>query len=498
MNLIKSISLDEKKSIYILIFILIFHLLFLNLYPVNDEFIFPVGAKLIENFDVDEISLFFNYNANTLGFSLLIFFFSKFLPFDYYIIGKLLSCSGILLIYLAIFNLLKILKLNKIKDKHILILLIFFNPLIFIFSFRATPDFFASALSFFSIVYFLNNKELIFKFFFIILFSVAVIVKPFNAILIILIFIDFNFKSFFCKKNWNIFLWFLLSLLIPLFYFLYNYYLFNFFLIPDHFKLNRSFNIKDYSVRFLSYIGFLNIFLILLYIDIFFNSFIKNPFKILFYIIISILCSYFFMQNLGELNFGYLQVYLNPKIYFFTITLSFFIFSDFVLTLIKNNKLNKNLLILIALIIFFLIVLSNFQPTQRYLLSIITLSLFIFFIINKTRNLIFFTIIIYSVMNIPLFVNHYYTSKNIEKIIVFLNKNNILDDTHPGYIGQHSLNYFIDFEKDISKSMSKELLFGEKKYYVSDEIPAQQETIIFSTKSNNIFKKNKNLYLIKK
>ncbi len=201
MNLIKSISLDEKKSIYILIFILIFHLLFLNLYPVNDEFIFPVGAKLIENFDVDEISLFFNYNANTLGFSLLIFFFSKFLPFDYYIIGKLLSCSGILLIYLAIFNLLKILKLNKIKDKHILILLIFFNPLIFIFSFRATPDFFASALSFFSIVYFLINKELIFKFFFIILFSVAVIVKPFNAILIILIFIDFNFKSFFCKKK---------------------------------------------------------------------------------------------------------------------------------------------------------------------------------------------------------------------------------------------------------------------------------------------------------
>ena len=46
--------------------------------------------------------------------------------------------------------------------------------------------------------------------------------------------------------------------------------------------------------------------------------------------------------------------------------------------------------------------------------------------------------------------------------------------------------------------MSKELLFSEKKYYVSDEIPAQQETIIFSTKSNNIFKKNKNLYLIKK
>ena len=101
-------------------------------------------------------------------------------------------------------------------------------------------------------------------------------------------------------------------------------------------------------------------------------------------------------------------------------------------------------------------------------------------------------------MNIPLLVNHYYTSKNIKSIISYLNTNHILDDTHPGFIGQHSLNYFIDFEKDISKSMSKEFLFSKKKYYVSDEIPTQHELIIFSTKSNNIFKKKKNLYLIKK
>jgi len=498
MKSIKLINLNENKSIYILIFISIFHLFFLNLYPVNDEFIFPVGAQLIENFDVGEMSLFFDYNANTLGFSILIFFFSKFLPLDYYVIGKLLSCSGLLLIYLAIFSLLKILKLNTIKDKHLLILLIFFNPLVFVFSFRATPDFFASALSFFSVVYFLKNKKLVFKFFFITLFSIAVIVKPFNAILIILIFIEFNFKSLFCKKNWNLILWFLLSLLTILSYFFYNYYLFDFFFIPDHFKLNRSFNIEAYSIRFLSYIGFLNLFLMSLYIDIFFNSFIKNPLKILIYITISILCSYLFMQNVGELNFGYLHEYLNSKIYFFFITLSFFIFSDFLLTLVKNNKLDKNLLIFITLIILFFIILSNFQPTQRYLLSVIILSLFIFFIINKTRNLIFLTIIIYLVMNIPLLVNHYYTSKNIKSIIAYLNTNHILDDTHPGFIGQHSLNYFIDFEKDISKSMSKEFLFSKKKYYVSDEIPTQHELIIFSTKSNNIFKKKKNLYLIKK
>ena len=159
MNLIKLLNHNEIKSFFILILIFIFHLFFLNLYPVNDEYIFPVGAKLIENFRVNEISLFFNFNANTLGFSALLFFFSKLLPLEYYIIGKLLSSSGLILIYLAIFALFKRLNLRSFKDKHILILLILLNPLIFTFSFRSTPDFFSSALSFFSIIYFLNHNN---------------------------------------------------------------------------------------------------------------------------------------------------------------------------------------------------------------------------------------------------------------------------------------------------------------------------------------------------
>ena len=47
--------------------------------------------------------------------------------------------------------------------------------------------------------------------------------------------------------------------------------------------------------------------------------------------------------------------------------------------------------------------------------------------------------------------------------------------------------------------MNKKKLFNEKKnYYITDLEPINKNDIIFFSKSNNIFKKNKNLYLIKK
>ena len=101
-------------------------------------------------------------------------------------------------------------------------------------------------------------------------------------------------------------------------------------------------------------------------------------------------------------------------------------------------------------------------------------------------------------MNSILFFNHFSTSNNIKNIIVYLKKNKMIQDTYPGFIGQHALNYFIDFNKDMKISMNKDILFDKnKKYYVSDIAPADETNIVFFSKSNNIFKKNKNLFVIK-
>ena len=101
-------------------------------------------------------------------------------------------------------------------------------------------------------------------------------------------------------------------------------------------------------------------------------------------------------------------------------------------------------------------------------------------------------------MNTILFVNHYSTSNNIKNVLVYLKKNKMIQDTYPGFIGQHALNYFIDFNKDMRISMDKDILFDKnKKYYVSDIEPKDKNDIIFFSKSKNFFKKNENLYILK-
>ena len=492
---------NKIKSFAIFFIIFIIHIICINFYPVNDEFIFPVGAKLLESKNAETISSFFIYNANTLGFSTVIFFFSKFIPLNYYLIGKLLSSSGIILIYIGINNLIKISKINLNEDSYLLILLILLNPIIFTFSFRATPDFFSASLALFSVTYLILNNNFFLKLFFLILFSLAVLIKPFNAIIIFLVLYNLDFKEkFFCKNNINLFLWTLASMIIPVISVIYNFYLFNFFLIPDHFKLIESFDILLFTMKFISYLGFLNLFILPLYFDHFFKIIKINYIKTLTYITFSILLSFFFKGNSGEINFGFLQAYFNSNFYYFILLMSFCIFFDFTFFSLKRKNFNRKLFIFsIYFTVIFILILSNFHPAQRYLLILFPLILFTIFDIKKNKFFYILTISLYILMNSILFFNHFSTSNNIKNIIVYLKKNKMIQDTYPGFIGQHALNYFIDFNKDMKISMNKDILFDKnKKYYVSDIAPEDEINIVFFSKSNNIFKKNKNLFVIKK
>ena len=125
-----NIFLNNKDKFYSLSFltvIFLFHLSCLSFYPINDEFIFPIGAKLFETRNISLIKEFFNFNANTLGFSFIIFIISKITLLDYYQIGKLLSSFGLLFIFIGLVNYLNIINFKpKIKIFYLL-LLIFLN-----------------------------------------------------------------------------------------------------------------------------------------------------------------------------------------------------------------------------------------------------------------------------------------------------------------------------------------------------------------------------------
>ncbi len=312
---------DTKKKNIILIFffiIFLFHILCVNFYPINDEFIFPIGSKLIEKYSVEDVNLFFNYNANTLGFSFVIFILTKITNLDHDLIAKLLSTSGLIFILIGVYNILDVIKF-KIRNDDLLylIIIIFLNPLIFNFSLRGTPDFFGSAISFFAISIFLSPKKVFFKYLAIIIFGIGVIVKPTNAILILLNYLNIKKISIKNLIHYSYLKNFLLLLFFPIIYFLINFNYFGFFVVPTNFNYLGDSSFSKYLINFITYSGFLGLMTCPLYLIYLKDLNIKKIFKILIYTFISILIALFFMKKSGELNFGPLSNYLGEKVFFF-------------------------------------------------------------------------------------------------------------------------------------------------------------------------------------
>ncbi len=494
MNFIKT-NTEKNKIFVIFFFIVLLHLICVKFYPINDEFIFPVGAILIEKFDVKDLNIFFNYNANTLGFSFLIYFLSKLTNIDYFLIAKLISLSGLVFLILGFFNFLNIIKFKRI-DIY-LILILFLNPLIFNFSLRGTPDFFSSAISFFAISYFIYHKKIFIKYVSVILFGIGVIIKPTNGILLILYFLNIEKISLKNFTQINIIKNFFLLLFIPIIYFLLNYYFFGFFVVPINFSYLGDFSTKQYVINFISYIGFLGLMSSPLYLNYYKDLYTNKIFKIFIYIFISILFSIFFMEKSGELNFGFLTKIIGEKLYFFIICISFILLFD--LIFFNNKKFNNNEKIIFVLLLLYIIILSKFHSSQRYLLTILPIYLFIIYKNYFNKILAILTIVLYSFLNLILFSNHFKTQSHVKDLINFLIENKIIYKTHPGYLGQHALNFFLQFEKESENFVGNKNVFNkEKKFYVSKKKPEINEKIIFVSKSKNIFLKVQEIYIIEK
>lgn len=489
----------EKNKILIFFFIIfLIHLFCLNFYPINDEFIFPLGSKLIEKHSVEDLSLFFNYNANTLGFSYVIYIFSQITSIDQNLIAKLLSITGLIFILIGTFNILNIIKFKlSSNDLFYLIILIFLNPLIFNFSLRGTPDFFGCAISFLSISVFLNQKKKYIKYLAIIFFGLGVIIKPTNGILIILNYLNIKKISFKNLIHYSYLKNFTLLLTFPFIYFLINFNYFGFFVIPTSFSYLGDFTLSKYLINFISYLGFLGLMTCPLYLIYLKSLNIKKIFKLTVFTIVSILLAMYFMEKSGELNFGSLSNYFNEKIYFFIITMSFLLLLDLVIS--NKEKINNNQKIILFLFLLFIIILSKFHTSQRYLLTILPLYLIIFYKIFLNKFLYIINIILYIFLNIFLFSNHYQTQLHVKNLINFLKNEKIIFDTHPGYLGQHALNFFLQLDKNSTNYIGNKNIFSKnKKYYVSQEKPENNQKIIFVSKSKNILLKKKEIYIIEK
>ena len=486
-------------------FYLIFHLYFFDLDPINDEYIFYTGAELIKTSKIELIEIFFLYNANTLGFSYLIFLLSKILNVDnLYLLSKIISCSGYLFLY---FGLLNFFKLFKIEKRLELIVLIFFCPLIFIYGFRATPDFFSFSLSFFSSTFILNSKNIFKKILYFLLLSIAVIIKPINGITLIFIFLYFFLykkKELYDFKN---ILGFLLFTLLTFIFFYFNYKNFGFLVRPPNWT-NLDTTNKNLILNFIYYLGFLNLCIFPFVANYILKEIVNIKKAIVFFIFILIIFTYLFFnfkESLNEINFGFISSGIGELLmkFFFGLNASILLFYFYIKLTSKGLK-NLNALIIFYIIIY-LFVISHFSPVQRYLMILLPI---IYYLASKemyTKIIYNTVLIIYIVFNLLILSNHLVLSDLSKKTRNFLIKEKILEKTYVGFFGQHSLSKFVKFYDNnfnkiienivITKSDEKEALEKYKTYRIVDKITGKEE-VIFNY-SSKIFFINKEVFVVK-
>lgn len=433
---------ESNKYSYAIIFLaFILHILAINFYPVNFEYNFIEGMEyVLQNFDKKIISVFFENQANTFFFSFIGSLIKYIFPFiDSQYVAKFLSASGYFFLGFGIINLYKILKVNF--SLNLLLTIIFFNPLIWTFGYRGTPDFLSAGISIYSISLILDKKISKLKnhlgFF---LLGIAIALKPITGIFYItFLFFLFNEKITFKKKINKIFISSFITFLIPFIYFSLIYINFKFFLTPPYYSkaiLLKSFYIHNFFNTFLLYSSFLFIVCIPLWIDSFIKlTQLKNIFIIITSIIFFFIC-YHLIYNQSEINFGIFSRYLNQKFINGFFSFCFILFYCF---FFKKIKIKDYFYFTIPLYLFLL---SFILPAQRYLLLIIPL-VYLFFLSKKNLMKSFFiSCVLLIPLNIILLINQYKTGYAAINIVKYLELNNLIDKTCPEAIDSHVGNYF--------------------------------------------------------
>ena len=442
-----------KNSYIVIIFFTIIHLIFAGLWSVNFEFTFSEAAKYFNNFDIRYIDFYISNNANTLAFPIIVGAIHKVIPFDTLVIAKIISASSYLIMGVAIINFHK--KLNFTSEAAYSLIFIYLNPIVWMLGFRGTPDLFSCSLALLASSLLIQQKNLfnLKRFFYLILFSSAIIIKPITAIFAILIFyfkfLDNNLKFNFYYIRSSVVE--ILIIITPII--LYLVFFMQFFnnenIINYAEIINEKFGRGFYNNFFL-YLAFtfLSISILLfskkkyIFIFIFLSSIIL---LLTFYVDIS-----FDKNHHGEMNFGFLSTFIPNNFYYvymiFLGVLMLFIFIALCVFIFRKSDIDFNKAFPFLLcFIFCIAILSLFRPVQRYLILILPIS--ILFVSQFRKKNIFLSIsyiCFFSLINI-LIINNQITNSLISKEVYnYLAEKKILSDTYPGELNAHIRHLFVD------------------------------------------------------
>lgn len=137
--------MPSRRAVWILVAVIVLHVPFLLLPPVNHEFAFVDAARYFVNGDRELLDRYFHFQANPLGFPLLARFAMGLTPFlDPLLSARLVSLAGIVLLWAGTRALSTY---ARRPDTDAILLVLLFNPLVWTFSARATADLLPAGLA---------------------------------------------------------------------------------------------------------------------------------------------------------------------------------------------------------------------------------------------------------------------------------------------------------------------------------------------------------------
>lgn len=417
------------------------HLILFFVPSVNQEFAFVDAARYFQSGQNFLIEQYFSYQANTLGMPYIGWLLSHFVSFDMLWVMRGISVFGIILLGLGIINFSKF--LNKNEVVHYILLFVLLNPLVWVYSGRATADFFPAALGFFAFSLVLTDKLTHGKSILIGIFLGLAMILKYHTVCFLFFLLAW---AFYQKNEKNIILMmstiFCIALGLLAGYLIWVYFYFGFWITPPMYQTVHRIQLSNLVNNFSLYVGYL----VMLCLPVSFflpgaKNFLKKYWAILSVLsFVLFMLGFFGLKDGGEMNLGPLDRYINPSIVagmFLVLSSLFLLYFVYEWRGVqsKENKINRifGVAILMSIMLF-----SASRPAQRYLL--VVLPFFVFMLPGITvfkKSILKISLLLYILVDVFIMYSQWCTGTASIEMTKIIREKGWIELTDPGAIESH-------------------------------------------------------------
>ena len=446
---------SQRRSAFLVILIaIVLHLSLLWLPGISQEWVFADGAKYFETHDPILLKHYFLMQANTLGMPFLVSVLHRLLPFlDQNAVMRLLSTSSFLLLGYSLLKLYSFLELDY--NPALLLAVVFLNPVIWTFGGRGTADLFPAALTLFAITLSWQAESSPLRLAIAIAaYGIAITLKYHAALLLPLIGLESLTRPGANIRKASLRYIFIVALIlvIPVAYIIVAKQLYGFWFLPPALRARHGANLNLVSIvmNMIGYAGYVSLLLFPYSLCTVWErvNAARKALTTLAVTVVIFITGFYGVRLGGEMRFGPLDAYIDPRIYngaFLVFTAIFVLLSKDGLLKTTTVSARRYIVCMVLGVFLFIAILSFTRPAQRYLLFVLPLAYF--FVMNKSRSgklITGTTILLYGVLSLFITLNQVASGTVAQNMVQQITARGLLDDTEAGDLMGNAGNRFPD------------------------------------------------------